>query len=207
MSNLMKKRIGRIATKANSFVKDRTGIAMMEFAFALPVLMTLAAGSFELARYALILQKLDRISGTLSDLISRSGSEAMSETEIANIMDSARYMARPFDVSENTVLVLTSVQGRAGQAPYILSQRVDGVVAGVSSYIGDGVNGDVTLPTAFPDAGSGETLSEGETLVVAEVFYSYTPFLTGDLGFFADTIFYEDAYFRPRFTDKIEFPS
>lgn len=197
----------QLSEKAIAFVRNRRGVAMVEFAMLLPLLMMLAAGSFEVARYALIIQKLDRIVGTLSDLVARSGSEVMTELEISNIMESAFYMAQPFDITGESMLVLTSVEGRNAQAPIILSQRIAGDVSGAESAVGATINGDAALPDAFPDMGSGETLSDGETLIVAEIIYNYSPYLAGSLGIFDDMVFYRDAYFRPRFTDKIEFPA
>lgn len=190
-----------------SFARNHRGVAMVEFAMILPLLMLLAGGSFEVARYALMTQKLDRIAATLSDLIARSDVEDITEAEISNIVDSALYMAQPFDISSGSMVVLTSVQGRTGQAPEILSQRVDGSISGVSSPIGSTVGGDATLPAAFPDAGSGETLADGETLIIAEVYYDYSPYLTGSMGFFGDMLLRARAYFRPRFTDTITFPA
>jgi Flp pilus assembly pilin Flp len=43
------------------FKKDQDGVALVEFAMLLPLLMLLAAGSFEVGRYALLTQKTDRI--------------------------------------------------------------------------------------------------------------------------------------------------
>lgn len=207
----MKKYLRKLGARAGdsilSFIRNRSGVAMLEFAMMAPVLLLLAAGSFEVARYALILQKLDRIVGTLSDLVTRSGSATMTEMEISNILDSALYMAQPFDISGDSMMVLTSVVGRAGQAPVILSQRVQGSVAGGQSAVGTVVDEDATLPPAFPDAGSGETLSDGENLIVAEIIYNYKPYLTGELTIFEDMVFYRDSYFRPRYTATILFPS
>lgn len=189
------------------FWKDRSAVAMVEFAMMLPLLILLAAGSFEVARFALIMQKLDRIVATLSDLVARSELEAMTEIEISNVIDSAYYMAKPFDITGNSMIILTSVVGRTSEAPYILSQRVEGSISGQSSALGSAINGDATLPDAFPDTGSGETLANGEALIAAELIYSYSPYLSGNLGFFEDMIFYRNAYFRPRFTATITFPS
>ena len=207
MNRLLKSVGYRFCGFLGGFIRNHRGVAMAEFALMLPVLMLLTAGSFEVARYALMTQKLDRIAATLSDLIARSSIENITETEISNIIDSALFMAQPFDISTGNMIILTSVQGRAGQAPEILSQRVSGSVTGVSSNIGNGIGGDATLPSAFPDAGSGETLSDGETLIIAEVYFDYEPYLTGDIGFFGDMLLRAHAYFRPRFTDTITFPS
>lgn len=206
MKKLLRKPTDYIAKRLKSFIRNHRGVAMVEFAMILPILLLLAAGSFEVARYALILQKLDRIVATLSDLVARSGDDALSALEVTNIMDSALFMAQPFDFSADSILILTSVQGRTAQAPEILSQRTLGSISGVASGIGTTIGGNAVLPTAFADVGSGETLSNGETLIVAEAVYNYSPYLIGSLGFFGDMKIYRDAYFRPRFTDTITFP-
>ncbi|MAZ03742.1 MAG: hypothetical protein CMN56_11455 [Sneathiella sp.] len=207
MSHLLTSLSNRLTSRLQAFIRNHRGVAIVEFAMLLPLLMLLTAGSFEVARYALMTQKLDRITATLSDLIARSGNEAITETEISNIIDSALFMAQPFDISDGSVIFLTSVQGRAGQAPEILSQRASGNLTGYNSAIGSTVGDDATLPAAFPDAGSGETLSDGETLIIAEIIYDYSPYLTGKLGFFGDMTLKARAYFRPRFTDTITFPA
>ncbi len=193
--------------RVGGFIRNHRGVAMAEFALMLPVLMLLTAGSFEVARYALMTQKLDRIAATLSDLIARSNVENITETEISNIIDSALYMAQPFDIAGENMIILTSVQGRAGEAPEILSQRISGSIPSTSSVIGSTIGGDATLPAAFPDAGSGETLADGETLIIAEVYYNFSPYLVGDIGFFGDMKIRANAFFRPRFTDTITFPA
>lgn len=207
MKRLLKSSGNRILGHIGEFIRNHRGVAMAEFALMLPVLMLLTAGSFEVARYALMTQKLDRIAATLSDLIARSTIEDITEVEISNIIDSALYMAQPFDISGDNMIILTSVQGRTGEAPEILSQRVSGSITGYSSNIGDTVGGDASLPSAFPDAGSGETLSDGETLIIAEIYYDYNPYLLGEIGFFGDMTLRAHAYFRPRFTDTITFPA
>lgn len=207
MKRLLKSTGNRMLGHIGEFIRNHRGVAMAEFALMLPVLMLLTAGSFEVARYALMTQKLDRIAATLSDLIARSTIEDITEVEISNIIDSALYMAQPFDISGDNMIILTSVQGRAGEAPEILSQRVSGSITGYSSNIGDTVGGDASLPSAFPDAGSGETLADGETLIIAEIYYDYNPYLIGEIGFFGDMMLRARAYFRPRFTDTITFPA
>lgn len=207
MKRLLHTTGNRMLRRVGGFIRNHRGVAMAEFALMLPVLMLLTAGSFEVARYALMTQKLDRIAATLSDLIARSNVENITETEISNIINSALYMAQPFDIAGENMIILTSVQGRAGEAPEILSQRVSGSIPSTSSVIGSTIGGDATLPSAFPDAGSGETLADGETLIIAEVYYNFSPYLVGDIGFFGNMKIRSNAFFRPRFTDTITFPA
>ena len=64
MKRLLKSTGNRIVGHIGRFIRNHRGVAMAEFALMLPVLMLLTAGSFEVARYALMTQKLDRIAAT-----------------------------------------------------------------------------------------------------------------------------------------------
>lgn len=64
---------------------EESGTALIEFAFALPVLLTLLLGSLELNRYILIMQKVDKAAYTLADVITRT--PAAYEDEDGNFDD------------------------------------------------------------------------------------------------------------------------
>ena len=75
---------------------DRRGVALIEFGFAVPILIIMTFGTVELSRYVLLHQKLDRIAMTLADLIAQS--EELAETDINNIFDAVSHIGQPFDV-------------------------------------------------------------------------------------------------------------
>ena len=189
------------------FLKDKSAVAMVEFAMLLPLIMIMTLGSFEVGRYALLTQKLDRISATMADLVARA--EALSATEMDNLFNSTDHLAQPFDFTGAGMVIVTSVLGRDGMDPIIIGQRSKGTITGASSKIGsDG--GSATLPTVFTD-GDGQTLAEGEGLIVSEVFYNYAPFFAGDGGkllpmdLFNGSTMYRQAFFRPRLSERTTF--
>ena len=189
------------------FRKDKSGLAMLEFALLLPMLLVLTLGSFEVGRYALLTQKIDRISATIADLVARA--EALSATEVDNLLDATDYLAQPFEFSTSGMVIVSSIVGRDGQEPIIIGQRSRGTITGQSSKIGsDG--GEATLPAAFTDA-DGQTLEEGEGVIVTEVFYNYVPYFAGAGGdfvsasFLGASIMYRQAFFRPRLSEQTTF--
>ena len=189
------------------FLKDRSAVAMTEFAMMLPLIMLMTLGSFEVGRYALLTQKLDRITATMADLVARA--EALSATEMDNLFNSTDHLASPFDFTGSGMVVVTSVLGREDEEPLIIGQRSKGTITGVSSKIGMN-GGDATLPAVFTD-GNGQTLADGEGVIIAEVFYNYAPYFTGggaqffDSDFFGDLVVYRQAFFRPRLSEQTTF--
>ncbi len=189
------------------FLKDKSAVAMTEFAMLLPMLLLMTVGSFEVGRYALLTQKLDRISATMADLVARA--EALSAAEMDNLFNSTDHLAKPFDFTGAGMVVVTSVLGRNGQEPLVIGQRSKGSITGVTSKIGSN-GGDATLPAVFTDE-DGQTLAQDEGLIVSEVFYSYSPYFVGAGGqffstnFFDDLVVYRQAFFRPRLSEQTTF--
>ena len=185
----------------NGFGRKQSGVALTEFAMLLPFLMLLAVGGFEVGRYALLIQKTDRIAATVGDLVSRA--EALTTVEIENLFNATDFLARPFDFSGKGMVVVSSVIGRAGQDPRIIGQHVRGAITGQSSRVGV-LNGTALLPPAFTE-GTGQTLADGEMVIVAEVLYDYSPYMTGSIGIFQNMVFYRNAFFRPRLSEAMTF--
>lgn len=183
------------------FLKDQSAVAMVEFAMMVPVLLVMTVGGFEVARYALLLQKLDRITATFSDLIARE--ENLSAAELDNLFNSTNHLASPFDFDTNGMIVVTSVVGRDGAAPLVIAQRTKGNLVGASSEIG-GEGDDATLPAVFTDA-DGNTLEQDEGVIIAEIFYDFEPYMASGsslmtIEMFEDLQIYRKAFFRPRLT-------
>jgi len=158
------------------------------------------------ARYALLMQKLDRVSATMADLTARA--EALTASEVDNLFNSTDHLTQPFDFNTDGMVVISSIEGRLNQAPLIIGQRSRGSISGVSSVIGSN-GGDATLPDAFKNQATGQVLEAGDGLIVAEVFYDYSPYfamgstvLEDMLG---DMIIYRRAFFRPRLSEQTTF--
>ncbi|MGB0695159.1 MAG: TadE/TadG family type IV pilus assembly protein [Rhodospirillaceae bacterium] len=164
--------------------REEKGLAAVEMAFVIPVLVFLLLGGIEMGRLILINQKADRAAATLADLISQS--EAVSETSIQDIFEAATWVLEPYPADPNAAMILTSVIGNGGAR--IAWQRARNTSPGESRVGQSG--GAASLPPGF-------VVRDGENVVIAELFYDYEPLFLPDLV--GSRVLSKSSYFRPRF--------
>ena len=163
------------------------GSILIETAFIVPAIMVLATGGFEVTRFALCYQKVNRIAVSMADLVSQA--KEVNETDISGLFDAVEHIGAPFDVKTNADVIITSVSPDAGTGvPTVNWQRSGGGSYSATSKIGV-AGGTATLPSGF-------TLSPGDTVIIAEAFYNYSPEIFMDIV--QPTVLYNVAYFRPR---------
>lgn len=165
--------------------ESERGAIMVEFAAIMPVLVILLLAGVEVARFALLNQKLDRLANSMGDLVSQG--ETITTSQLNDIFSAAPFVAWPFDVTTSGVVVITSV-GMVGSTPTVNWQRRGVGTITATSRIG-GASGTATLPTGF-------TLGASDTAIIAEVFYNFTPMFTGSLV--AASQLYHESFYRPR---------
>jgi len=179
--------IGRGAAALRRFLRNRRGALLPEFALAMPILILLSLGGLEVARYVLLHQKLDRVAATLGDLTAQA--ETLTVQEMDNLFEAVSYVLRPFEMGANGTVIVTAISASGGGGPQVDWQRAGGGNYPATSVFGT-AGGVAALPTGF-------VVRDGESLVVAEVFYSYAPWVAG--GVTAASELYTRALFRPRF--------
>ncbi len=168
--------------------RDRCGSVAAEFAMALPVLVLIALAGVDIARFALLYQKLGRTAGTIADLVAQA--ETLSESELAQLFMASAPVMAPFALDERGVVIISSVAASGEQPPRVLWQRHGaGQLGGISSILG--------AETAVASLPQGFLLRPGESVVVGEVFYDFSPLFMGVL--IHDRRLYQRAMFRPRF--------
>lgn len=176
----------RIAGTAGRLWLGTAGNVVVEFALAVPVLLLLMLGSAEMARFVILHQKLDRVATTISDLVSRA--ETISETQIADIFTAAGEVAEPFDLAGLGVVIVSSITNPDGDGPTIAWQR-----SGGGSYSG---TSDLGQEGDTPDLPDGFEVREGETAIISEVFFDFTPFLSEMIV--EPQVIHRRAHHRPR---------
>ncbi len=176
-------------------LRDRRGNVLLETAFGMAMLATLFMGGVEVARYALLTQKLDRAAMTLGDLLSRN--ETLTFAEINNIMDAIPHIMEPFDFEASGGIVLSAVQRLQGGDPTVAWQVTQSDHLTISSQIG--ALGDVAvLPSTL-------SLNDNENLFVAEVYFNFEPMLVTDMV--TGTQLYHRGIFRARLMDTLDIES
>jgi hypothetical protein len=162
------------------------GNVAVEFALVLAVLMLLMLGSAEMARFVILHQKVDRVAVTTSDLVARA--ETIKESELDDIFLAAEFVARPFDLPNLGVVIVSAITNEDGSGARVAWQRSGGGSASHSSQVG--------TEGGIASLGDDFEVREGETAIIAEVFYEFEPFLS-ELIVEPQTL-YRRAHYRPR---------
>ena len=163
--------------------RERRGVAAVEFAMLLPLMVTLYLGSVEISQGVGIDRKVTLASRTVTDLASQVSTIA--SADMTNILNASSSVIAPYDASKLKVTVSAVTIDASAVAKIAWSCTLNGTKRAVGST--------VTLPAALNVANT--------TLVWGEVSYAYTPTIgyvvTGTLNL-SDQI-----YMRPRLSDTV----
>jgi Flp pilus assembly protein TadG len=171
--------------------RDRAGVSIVEFALVVPILSLMILGGTEVARYILLNLKLDRLATSVSDLTSQEIS--VTSADMSNIFDASPNVSWPFNIQANGAIIVSSIGQVNGRTQVLWQRACPGNGCSWSgsqtftSHIGV-QGGTATMPTGF-------TVSATDNVIVAEVFYNFTPFLW---RFMPSGILYHFALTRPR---------
>ena len=144
--------------------KNNQGLAAVEFAFVLPVMLSMLLGLVELSQALLVRGDVTNMASTGADLIAQES--AATNADLSNVYTALTSMLYPFGTA-NAHITLTSIidNGTSG---------VSGTVAWTCSYGGTDAhhNGD-TLALPQPSSGTNQMMPSGGSLILAEISYSY----------------------------------
>jgi len=96
--------------------RDRSGVAMIEFAIALPLVLGVGCYGLETANLALINLRISQIALALADNASRVGaysgltSQQLREVDVNDIFAAARYQGNGIDLTTNGRIILSSLE-------------------------------------------------------------------------------------------------
>jgi Flp pilus assembly protein TadG len=180
------------------FGRDTRGLAAVEFAFIVPLMLILIFGTIEVAGGVAIDRKVTLTARTLSDLVSRG--TKVSDNDIKNFFGMGSAIMTPYAVT-----------------PQSMSQRLtavyvdkNGVAKVTWSFSGSSTGNSVTLSSTYPSAYRvGDTITTIPSallvpqtqLIWSEVTYNYRPIA----GYFIrSSIALKDQMFtRPRQSDCV----
>ncbi len=173
--------------------RNRSGVAMTEFAISAPFLMTAGLWAAETANIALVNLKVGQMAIQLADNASRIGDTSVLtnrriyERDINDVFVGAHIMAgKNINFFTHGRAIISSLEvydpDNDGAGPqWIHWQRCKGSKVAVSSYgnAGDGTTG---LLTGMGPAGNQITAEPGEAVIFIEVIYDYQPMVANFLG-------------------------
>lgn len=196
---------GRVAPgkrkRLAQFLLRSDGVAAMEFALNLPLLLILGFGGFEVSRLLLAQQKTDKIAYIVADVISQSTTSTLNNAQISQILTAAAQVMNPFPFGAKGFVIVNSVTQTGvpsvSNKPKVTWQRTGGGSMTKPSQVGTSGNNAV-LP-------GGITLVDKDNVIVVEVFYQYTPLFGA--GYVASQQFYRTATYKPRLGSLTTVPS
>jgi Flp pilus assembly protein TadG len=168
------------------FAADEQGVAAVEFAAVLPVVLLLLLGCLEVPRFVLTYQKLARTSHSVADLVSQAD-EPMTNPQMQDVFRAAKMIMAPNDIVGAGKVIVSSINNPTGTVS-ITWQQSSGSL-GVNSKLGIAGKTNPPLP-------AGLSPTTGDEVLVAEVFYTYTPVI-GTLIYKGSQL-YTISYSRPR---------
>src|SRR5438874_245480 len=137
--------------------QERRGVAAVEFAMLLPLMVTLYLGSVEISQGVGIDRKVTLTTRTVADLASQVSS--INNADMTNLLNASASVILPYDTTKLKVTVSEITIDSNGTAKIVWSDTLNGTKRTVGST--------VTLPAALNVANS--------SLIWSEVSYSYKP--------------------------------
>lgn len=159
-----------------NFYRDCSGLALIEGAMLLPILLTILFGMYDIGHAIILNQKVVSSAHVASDLITRK--VAVDAYDISESISAARLVLDPYD-TEPWGIDIVSIEFDEDEVPFTIWRETV----------------DMTAIVNLPANAEGLGL-EGEGVVAVAVAYDYDPFFSGGvLGAFRMT---ETAFLRGR---------
>ncbi|MDP9142415.1 MAG: pilus assembly protein [Pseudomonadota bacterium] len=160
------------------------GLAVVEFAMVLPILLVVLFGIIDLGRMILTYQVLINVSREAANLAARG-------TPLVDAITAVSLSAPPLDLAADGYVVITEVVRDVNGRATIKAQQGSGG-APSPSRIGNGIGSVPVLPATNP-----LVPPNGGTMYVAEVFYESAPItpVGALIGITLSDIYYDVAFF------------
>jgi Flp pilus assembly protein TadG len=198
----------RLRLLARKLLADRRGVAAIEFAMLVPIMLVMFFGTIEFSVGVAANRKVSLMAQTLSDLTSRSIS--VSDTDLSNYFAAGTaimtpYIAPIYNATTGTISELW-IDPSTGNA------RVQWSKPYGTGSVALGVGTTVTLPTTNGGdlilRDSSGVIVPGQYLIYAQVKFVYQPVVNYKIGGSAPTFNLSDvSYTRPRQASCVIYPT
>lgn len=172
--------------------KDESGLALVEFAYSIPLLTLLGFTGVEVANLAIANMRVSQIAMTVADNLSRAkqsvplGLPQLREVDINDALLGARIQGgENIPILDHGRIIVSSLQQNGSGRQTIAWQRCKGRLNIASAYGGQGTTQPNTGSAGFQGMGDSEARVRAEpnsAIIFAEVVYEYQPVMGNWLG-------------------------
>ncbi len=168
----------------NRLAGDSRGVAAVEFALLLPILMLLYFGSVELTQGMMTQQRANHAAATVGDLVSQSST--VTSADVTDIFGVGSTVMYPYPTTSLKLRVSSLSDDDRGQVTVVWSQA-SGMTPLAKGSTVSGLAANVVLP--------------GETVIMSESQYTYTS-VFGQL-MPTPVVFNDKAFLHPRLSTAV----
>jgi Flp pilus assembly protein TadG len=186
----MRKLVNNYLSGARRFRRDKRGVAAIEFAMVVPLMVMMFVGTVEFSQAITVDRRVSQVASSTADLVARA--KSLSPTEMNGIMDVIEQLVKPYD---HTLLKLTVLNVQASPSD-VNTTKV------CWSYSHNGGTGSYPKDSSYElPAG---VVEAGDSVIVAEVSYAYTPLI---FDYFIKTTktLEEKFYLKPRLSSYVKY--
>ena len=192
--------IARTRSLARRLKRDRSGLALIKFAFSLPIFIGLGFYGVEVSNLAITQMKMSQIALNMADNASRIGTlnatlgaKVISEEQINDVFQAAAIQAGAAGIYQDGRTVLSSLELNADGGQTIMWQRCKGILFDDSDYGPEGTGKTGTSFVGMGPPGEKIAASTGTAVMYVELTYVYDP-LFGSMFMEPKELHQEAAY-------------
>lgn len=189
----------RLLSRISAFRSDSRGLALIEFALAAPILITLGLTGAEVTNMAIAVMRVNQISTAISDNVARVR-DSIDEADVNEALLSAKTIGGNINFAANGRVVVSSVEpnGQTGTnvGQFIRWQRCTGTLNTTQSQPKYGTEGKGQADSTLQYMGSATrpiAATAGSALIFVEVTYRYQPLVSASI-FGTPTLRSESVY-------------
>lgn len=176
--------VSRLSPRLRALRRNRSGVAMVEFALAAPFFLTAGLWGVELANYTVVNMQINQIAIHIADNASRIGDTSVLEnrriyeSDINDVLLGASLQAgKRFALWDRGRVIISSLEVEPGSDPevqYIHWQRC----MGLKDYRSRFGNEDDTFAIGMGPPGQEVFANPGEAVIFVDIAYDYEPLVS-----------------------------
>ena len=191
-------RFSKAWNKLRGLSRDNSAVALVEFAFAAPLVLGMGMMGTETAYFSITHMQVSQLAMQVADNASRVGesqlaAQVVTEDDINGVLVGAEKLGQRLGIFENGRVVISSLQQNGDGGQWIAWQRCRGAKRVQSDFGVEGTGSSGTSFDGMGDASNPITASPGTAVIFVEVFYDYDP-ITPFEFFGATTMNYTAAF-------------
>ena len=175
----------RLKRTLSELAGNSSGLALIELAYSLPILLGIGMYGAEVANVAMVKMRVNQVSMHAADNASRIGegsllsAKKIYENDINDLFVGAHLQAGSYvDIFEHGRVIISSLQKHSDGGQYIHWQRCKGKKLHPSSYGTAGVNSPSRPINGMGPTGAKITAPDGQAVIFVEISYDYKPLIS-----------------------------